>query len=136
MVHPQAGDLLEEAQNFLAFTPPVNHHRHRAKIHAVGRHKQQVAAHPVELGEQHPDPHGSVGDFAIDSEQLLGCHRKDEFVGERTQVVHSGDVRTALGKRELLAGLFHPCMQITDDRLTPQNSFALQFEHQPEHTMC
>ena len=35
VVHPQAGDLLEEAQHLLALAPAVEHHRHRADVHAV-----------------------------------------------------------------------------------------------------
>ena len=42
VVHPQAGDLLEEAQDLLALAPAVEHHRHGAEVHAVGGQEQQV----------------------------------------------------------------------------------------------
>ena len=42
VVHPQAGDRLEQAQRLLALAPAVDHHRHRAEVHAVRRLEQQV----------------------------------------------------------------------------------------------
>src|SRR4029079_4380041 len=72
VVHPPAGDLLEEAQHLFARAPAVDHHRHRADVHAVGREEQQVAAHPVELAEQHAHPDGGVGDVAVDADDARG----------------------------------------------------------------
>ncbi len=42
VVHAQAGDLLEEPQALLPLAPAVEHHRHRADVHAVGGEEQQV----------------------------------------------------------------------------------------------
>ena len=42
VVHPQAGDRLEEPEALLALAPAVEHHRHRADVHAVGGEEQQV----------------------------------------------------------------------------------------------
>jgi len=47
VVHAQAGDVLEVAQHLFALTPAVEHHRHRADIHAVRRLEQQVRRHAV-----------------------------------------------------------------------------------------
>ena len=85
VVHPQAGDLLEEAQHLLALAPAVDHHRHRAEVHAVGGEEQQVAGHPVQLAHQHADPHRPLGDVAVDAEQLLGGHREHQLVVERAE---------------------------------------------------
>ena len=135
VVHPQAGDLLEEPQHLFALTPAVDHHRDGAEVHAVRRHEQQVRRHAVELGEQHPHPDGPFGDVAVDPEQLLGRHRERELVGERAEVVHAGDVGAALHERELLAGLLHPGVQVADDRLAAQDGLALEFEHEAEHAV-
>ena len=59
--------------------------RHGAEVHAVGGQEQQVAAHPVELAQQHADPHGPLGDVAVDAEQLLGGHREHQLVVERAE---------------------------------------------------
>ena len=93
VVHPQPGDLLEEAQHLLPLAPAVDHHRHRAEVHAVGGEEQQVARHPVELGHQHADPHRPLRDVLVDAEQLLGGHREGQLVEERAEVVHPRDVR-------------------------------------------
>ena len=69
VVHPQAGDLLEEPQHLLALAPAVEHHRHGADVHAVGGQEQQVRRHAVQLGHEHADPHGPLGH--LDAEQLL-----------------------------------------------------------------
>ena len=135
VVHPQAGDLLEEPQHLLALAPAVDHHRDRAEVHAVGGHEQQMARHAAHLGHQHADPDGPLGDVAVDAEQLLGRHGERELVGDRAQVVHAGDVGAALRVRELLAGLLHAGVQVPDDRLAAQHGLALEFQHQPQHAV-
>ena len=135
VVHPQAGDLLEEAQNLFALAPAVDHHRHSTKVHAIGCHEEQMAAHAVQLREQHAHPHGALGNVAVNAQQLLGGHREDEFVVEGAQVVHAGDVGAALHECELLTGLLHTGMQVADDRLAPQHRLALEFQHQAQHPM-
>src|SRR5262249_39843336 len=41
-VHPQSGNELEQPQDFFALAPAVEHHRHRADVHAVRGLEQQV----------------------------------------------------------------------------------------------
>ena len=135
VVHPQAGDLLEETQDLLALAPAVDHHADRTKVHAVGRHEQQVAAHAVQFAEQHPHPDGALGNVAVDTQQLLGGHAEDEFVVQRAEVVHAGDVGAALYVRQVLALLLHAGVQVADDRLATQHGFALQLQHQAQHAV-
>ena len=61
MVHPQAGDLLEESQHHLAVPPAVDEHVEGAEVGAVGGEPQEVGGDPVELAHQHPDPVGPRG---------------------------------------------------------------------------
>ncbi|MEZ5251801.1 MAG: hypothetical protein R2713_22115 [Ilumatobacteraceae bacterium] len=117
------------------FPPAVDHHRHGTEVHAVRGHEQQVAAHPVELGQQHPHPHRALGDVVFDPEELLGGEREDELVVERAEVVHAGDVGAALQIGELLAGLLHAGVQVADDRLAAQHGLTLELEHQPQHAV-
>ena len=135
MVHPETGDLLEEAQHLLPFAPSVDHHRHGTDVHAVGRKEQQVAAHAVQFAEEHAHPHSTFRDVAVDAEQLLGGHREHQLVVERTDVVHAGDVGAALHEGEVLAGLLHAGVEIADDRLAAQHFLATQFQHQAQHTV-
>ena len=84
VVHPQAGDLLEEAQHLLALAPAVDHHADRADVHAVGGQEQQVAAHPVQLAEQHAHPHGALGDV------VRRCRAASRWPCENTSSLLSG----------------------------------------------
>ena len=47
VVHPEAGDLFEEAQHLFTLSPAVDHHRHGAEVHAIGGLEQQVGGDPV-----------------------------------------------------------------------------------------
>ena len=67
VVHPQAGDELEEAQHLFALAPAVEHHRHRADVHAVRRLEQQVRRHAVELDEHHADPRARAAGTSMSS---------------------------------------------------------------------
>ena len=133
VVHPQAGDLLEEAQHLLPLAPAVEHHRHRRHVHAVGAEEQQVRRDPVQLGQQHADPRGPGRQ--LDAEQLLGGHGEDQLVEERRQVVHAGDVGAALDVREVLGRLLHAGVEVADDRLAAQHGLALQLEHEAQHAV-
>ena len=133
VVHPQAGDLLEEAEDFFALAPAVDHHRDGTEIHAVGGHEQQVRAHAVELAHQHADPRRPLRN--LNTEQLFGGETEGEFGEERRGVVHAGDVGAPLQIGELLGLLFHAGVEIADDRLTPQHRLALHLQHQAKDTV-
>ena len=133
VVHPQAGDVLEVAQHLFALAPAVEHHRHRADVHAVRRLEQQVRRHAVELDEHHADPRRAWRH--VDVEQPLDRHAVDELVRERRRVVHARDVGAALHVRELLAGLLHAGVEVTDHRLDAQHFFGVELHHEPQHAV-
>ena len=130
VVHPQAGDLLEEPERLLALAPAVQHHRHRAHVHAVGGEEQQVRGDAVQLAHEHPDPGGPRRE--LDLEELLGGQREHQLVEQRGRVVHAGDVGRALEVREDLAGLLHAGVEVADDRLRAQHGLAVELEHEPQ----
>ena len=133
MVHPQAGDVLEVAQHLFALAPAVEHHRHRADVHAVRRLEQQVRRHAVELDEHHADPRRARRH--VDVEQPLDRHAVDELVRQRRRVVHARHVGAALHVRELFAGLLHAGVEVTDHRLDAQHLFGVELHHQPQHAV-
>ena len=49
VVHAQAGDHLEDAQDLLALAEAVQHHRDRAQLEAGGGQPHQVAGDAVQL---------------------------------------------------------------------------------------
>ena len=75
VVHPQAGDLLEEAQHLLALAPAVEHHRHGAEVHAVGGEEQQVAD-DIRLSSLISMRIHVARSGMLDVEQLLGGHAR------------------------------------------------------------
>ena len=133
MVHPQAGDHLEQAQHLFTLAPAVEHHRHRADVHAVGRLEQQVRRHAVDLRHHHADPLRALGH--LDVEETFDREAVDELVRERRRVVHARDVGAALHVRELLARLLHAGVQVADDRLDAQDLFGVELHHESQHAV-
>ena len=133
VVHPQAGDGLLEAQDLLALSPAVEHHRHGAEVHAVGGQEQHVRSEAVHLAHQHADPLRPFGH--LDAQQLLGRQREDELVEQRRGVVHARDVGGALHVGQLLAGLLHAGVEVADDGLGPRDRLAVELEHQAQHAV-
>ncbi len=133
VVHPQAGDRLEEPQDLLALAPAVDHHRHGAEVHAVGGHEQQVRRDAVHLGHEHADPGGSLGN--LDTEEFLGGEGEGQFGEQRRGVVHPGDVGGALEVGQALGLLLHTGVEIPDDRLRAADGFTVHFEHEAKHAV-
>ena len=71
VVHPQAGDQLEQVEHQLALAEADRHHGQRADLHAAGGDADQVGGDPVELHEQDPHDLGLLGDVVLDAEQPL-----------------------------------------------------------------
>ncbi|CAB4563241.1 unannotated protein [freshwater metagenome] len=135
MVHTQTSDLLEETQNFFAFTPAVQHHGNRTKVHSICREEQQMATHAIQFGQQHAHPHGTFRDVLIDTEKLFHRHRENKFVIQWRQVVHARHIGAALHVSQGLTRFLHARVQVTNDGLATKNGFALKFKHQTQHTV-
>ena len=71
VVHPQAGDHLEDVEHHLALAEAVEHRRHGADLHAAGRDPHAVGGDPVELHHQHPNDGDPLRDLVGDAEQPL-----------------------------------------------------------------
>ena len=87
----------------------------------------------VHLGHEHADPDGTLGD--LDVEELLDGERERQLGEKRRGVVHARHVGGTLQVGEVLAGALHAGVQVADDGLASQHGLALEFEHEPEHTM-
>ncbi len=61
--------------------------------------------------------------------------RVHELVGEVRRVVHARDVGRALHVGELLTGLLHAGVEVTDDGLDAQHVFAVELHHEPQHAV-
>ena len=85
----------------------------------------------VQLGEQDTDRCCTLRD--LDAEQLLDCHGESQLIVKRRQIVHPGDVGAALGEGELLSGLFHPGVEVANDRLGAADDLAFQLDLEAEH---
>jgi len=81
VVHPQPGDGLEQPKRLLALAPAVDHHRHRAEVHAVGGLEQEVRADAGDLDEHHAHPGRALGELEV--EEAFHRHREHELVRQR-----------------------------------------------------
>jgi hypothetical protein len=89
VVHAAAGGLLHDRLQRLALDEQPGDRR------VGGAEEQQVVEHPVELGEQRPQPHGAVGH--LHAEHPLDGQHDAQLVGERRQPV------VAVGEHHRLA---------------------------------
>ena len=135
VVHPQAGDHLEDVEDVLPLAEAVQHHRDRAQLHAGGGQPDQVRGDPVELHHQHPDGVGPLGDLVGDAEQLLHRQAVRRLVEDRRQVVHPGHERGALGPVAVLEVLLDAGVQVADDRAGLGDRLALELQDQPQHAV-
>ena len=135
VVHPQAGDQLEQVEHQLALAEADRHHGQRADLHAAGGDADQVGGDPVELHQQDPDHRGLLGDVVLDAEQPLDAEAVGRLVEERRQVVHPGAERDALGPGAELHVLLDAGVQVADAAAGLGHRLALELEDQPEHAV-
>ena len=134
MVHAEPGGLLEEGEDLLPLPEAVHHHRDRPDVHPVGGKGDEMRRAAVELGEEHSDCGSARRN--LDPEQPLHRQCVSQLVVEGGQVIHAGHVGAALGEVELLPGLLHPGVEVSDDRFGATDDLPLQLDLEPEHAMC
>jgi hypothetical protein len=135
VVHPQAGDQLEDPQDLLAGGEPDRHDRGRAELVAAGGQAHQVRGDPVELHHQDADLGGPDGDVVGDPEQLLHREAVRGLLEQRGDVVHAGAERHALGPGAELHVLLDAGVQVADARSGLGHRLAVDLEHEPEHAV-
>ncbi len=132
VVHPQAGDQLEEVEDQLALAEAERHRGQRAELECPGGQADQVRADPVELHQDDADDRGPVRDVVGDPEQLLDRQAVGGLVEEAGQVVHAGDERRALGPAAVLEVLLDAGVQVADAAAGLLHALALELEDQPQ----
>ena len=132
MVHPQAGDRLEDPQDLFPLPEPDRHHRRRTEFVTAGADRDEVGGDPVEFHEQHPDEGGPFGDVLGDSQRLLHREAVGGFLEERGGVVHPGAEGDALGPGAVLHVLLDPGVQEADASARFGDGFAVDLEHDPQ----
>ncbi len=135
VVHPQAGDQLEQVEDELALAEADRHHGERADLHAAGRDADQVGGDPVELHEQDPHDLGLLRDVVLDVEQPLDAEHVAHLVVERREVVHPGAERDALRPGAELHVLLDARVEVADAAAGLGHGLALELEDQPEHAV-
>ena len=135
VVHPQAGDQLEQVEHLLPLAHPVDEHRGRAQLEAERADPAEVRGDPVQLHHQHPDHAGPFRDPVLDAEQPLHRQAVRGLVEDRHQVVRPGDERHALGPGPVLQVLLDAGVQVADDRPDLGHGLAVQGEDQPQHAV-
>ena len=132
MVHPQAGDQLEDVQDQLTLAEAERHGGQRAELEGAGGQADQVRADPVELHQDDPDDRGTVRDVVGDPEQLLDGQAVAGLVEEAGQVVHARDEGRALGPAAVLEVLLDAGVQVADAAAGLLDALPLELEDQPQ----
>ena len=135
VVHPQAGDQLEQVEDQLALAEADRHHGQRADLHAAGGDRHQVGGDPVELHQEHPHDLGLLGDVVLDVEQPLDAEAVGHLVVERGEVVHPGAEGDALHPGAELHVLLDAGVQVADAAAGLGDRLALELEDQAEHAV-
>ena len=135
VVHPQAGDQLEQVEHELTLAEADRHHGQGADLHATGGDAHQVGGDPVELHQQDAHHRGLLGDVVLDVEQPLDAQHVGRLVVERAQVVHPGAERDALHPGAELHVLLDAGVQVADPAPGLGHRLALELEDQPEHAV-
>ncbi len=135
VVHPQAGDQLEQVEHQLALAEADRHHGQRADLHAAGGDADEVAGDAVQLHEQDPHDLRLLRDVVLDVEQPLDAQGVRRLVEERREVVHAGAERDALHPGAVLHVLLDAGVQVADAAAGLGHRLALELEDQPEHAV-
>ena len=132
-VHAVAGDHLAQVEGLLALAVGVEEQRDGAELQAAGAQPDQVARDAVELGHDHAQVLGAVGDLEL--QQALHRHRVGVDVEERGQVVHPRDERDALPVGLVLALLLDAGVQVADHRVQVADDLAVELGDQAQHAV-
>ena len=133
MVHPQAGEVLQQVQHLLALAEAERHRGGGAELHAAGGDVDQVRADPVDLQQHHAQQLRAAR--GLDLQQLLDAEAVRHLRRKRGQVVHARHERDALGPGPVLAVLLDAGVQVADDRPQLRDGLALHLQHEPEHAV-
>ncbi len=135
VVHPQAGDQLEQVEDVLPHPDALQEDRCRPELEAERADPAEVRRDPVQLEHQHADDLGPLRDPVLDAEQSLHPKAVRRLVEQRRQVVGAGDERGALRPGPVLHRLLDAGVQVADRRAGVGDRLALKGEDQPEHAV-
>ena len=135
MVHPQAGDHLEDRQDPLALAEADRHDGRRAQLHTAGGQAHEVGTDPVELHHEDADDAGPLRDLVGDVEQLLDAQAVGRLVEQRVDVVHPGAERHALGPVAELHALLDTGVQVADAGPGLGDGLAVELEDHAQDAM-
>ena len=135
VVHPEAGDQLEQVEHELALAEADRHHGQGADLHAAGRDADQVGGDAVELHEEDAHDLRLLRDVVLDVEQPLDAEGVGRLVVERGEVVHPGAERRALHPGAVLHVLLDAGVQVADAAAGLGDRLALELEDEAEHAV-
>ena len=88
-----------------------------------------------QFAADHADVLATLRERGVNAEQLLHRQRVGDVVGQRGEVIQPVRVRDELGVSHVLSDLFVAAMQIADFRVGLGDDLAIEFKHQPQHTV-
>ena len=132
-MHPTPGGLLHHGLELFALPEGVEDGRDRTELEGVGAEEHQVREHPVELGEERAQPHGTLRD--LHTEHGLHAEHDPQLVGERREPVVTVREHRDLAVVAHLEELLRAAVHVTDDRLGRDDALAVEDDPQAQHAV-
>ena len=131
--HALAGEIFENFQDFFALAEAVEEDGHRAQVNGVRADPDQMRSAARQLREQHANVLRALGDF--DSENFFHREAIAQVVRKRRKIINAVGEGDTLRIRLRFAGFFDAGMQITDNWLGFYHHFAVELQHDPQHSV-
>ena len=132
---PRPGQSLNQVVYFFALGERVQEHRQRSNVHRKRPEAKQMRRDAGQLAANHPDVLAAFRQLVVNAKQLLHRQRVGNVVGQRRKVIEPISVRSELVIRHVLGDLLVAAMQVTNFRISLRDNLAVEFEHQPQHTV-
>src|SRR5690625_1702300 len=135
VVHPQAGDVLQDAKDLFACPEGDGHQRGTTQLVPGGTDGHEMGGNAVEFHDQHADEVGALGNVVGDAQQFFHCQAVRRLLEQRGEVVHPGTEGHTLRPGAVLHVLLDTRVQVTGTHPHLVDRFTLDVEDQPQHAV-
>ena len=131
--HALAADHFVNPQQIFTLAEAIEKDRHRAQVQSMGTQPHQVRADALQFGKHYPHPLRPRRD--LHSQQLLYRQNIAEIVHHGAEVIDAVGERNHLLVELGFAGFFDPGVEEADIGHESDNLFAIDLQHQPQHSV-
>ena len=127
-----ASPLIKDHQLFALFKSP-SQWRHRPHIHRLCGHIEQMVEHAANFRIEHPDQAGAARHDGAG--ELLNRQTPSVLLIHRSDIIKPIKIGQVLQISPAFHQLFCAAVQQPNMRIAALDNLAVQFQHQPQHTM-